>query len=138
MYHVYYLLLGKLSMSACQILERHNDRFSQVSLPVTIVQMLYTENVITMEVSNELNTLGGVLCGDPMKALCHAVSKDPEKLRVLTSILQKSEETVSIAEDILKEYSMLFLFIFTKFFIDFMHRSKTSPPPNQSSTIFTI
>lgn len=105
---MYYLLLGKLSLSARQILERHCDRFSQVTLPVTIVQTLYTENVITMEMSNEINTLEGVLSGGPMKALCRAVSKDPEKLRVLASILQKSEETILIAEDILKEYSMLF------------------------------
>ena len=105
---MYYLLLGKLSLSACHILERHGDRFSQVTLPVTIVQMLYTENVIAMEMSNEINKLEGVLSGGLMKALCRAVSKDPEKLRVLASILQKSEETILIAEDILKEYSMLF------------------------------
>ena len=109
MYQMYCLLIGKLSMSAREILERHCDRFSQIILPVTIVQMLYTENVITIEISNEVNTLGGVLRGSPLKALCHAVSKDPGKLRLLASILQKFDETVLIGEDMLKEYSTLFL-----------------------------
>ena len=66
--------------------------------------MLYTERVISKETLDEVNRLGGVLGDGPLRALCTTVSEEPSKLRVLTSILLKSEQTVPVANDILKEY----------------------------------
>ena len=66
--------------------------------------MLYTERVISKETLDEVNRLGGVLGDGPLRALYTTVSEEPSKLRVLATILLKSEETVPIANDILKEY----------------------------------
>ena len=86
------------------MLQKHSDKMSSLILPVEIVQMLYTERVISKETLDEVNKLGGVLGDGPLRALCTTVSEEPSKLRVLTSILLKSEQTVPVANDILKEY----------------------------------
>ena len=86
------------------MLQKHSDRISSLTLPVEIVQMLYTERVISKETLDEVNRLGGVLGDGPLRAICTTVYEDPGKLKVLTSILLKSEQTVPIANDILKEY----------------------------------
>ena len=87
------------------MLQKHSDRISPLILPVEIVQMLYTERVISKETLDEVTRLGGVLGDGPLRALCTTVSEDPGKLKVFTSILLKSEQTVPVAKDILKEYS---------------------------------
>ena len=89
---------------ACQMLQQHTDRLSPLILPVEIVQMLYEERVISKETLDEVNRLGSVLGEGPLRALCTTVSKDPNILKVFASVLLKSEETVQIAKDILKEY----------------------------------
>ena len=93
-----------MSTPACQMLQKHSDRISPLTLPVEIVQMLYTERVISKETLDEVNRLGGVLGDGPLRTLYTTVSEEPSKLRVLTSILLKSEQTVPVANDILKEY----------------------------------
>ena len=75
------------------MLQQHTDRISPLILPVEIVQMLYEEKVISKETIDEVNSLGVVLGEGPLIALCTAVSKDPNVLKVFTSILLKSEET---------------------------------------------
>ena len=100
-------LLNKIEesfISACQMLQQHTDRLSPLILPVEIVQMLYEERVISKETLDEVNRLGSVLGEGPLRALCTTVSKDPNILKVFSSVLLKSEETVQIAKDILKEY----------------------------------
>ena len=52
---------------------------------------------------DEENRLGGVL-GVLLRALCTTVYEDPNKLKVFTTILQKSVQTVPVAKDILKDY----------------------------------
>ena len=89
---------------ACQMLLQHTDRLSPLILPVEIVQMLYEERVISKETLHEMNRLGSVLGEGPLRALCTAVSKNPNILKVFASVLLKSEETIQIAKDILKEY----------------------------------
>ena len=86
------------------MLQKHSDTISSLTLPVNIVQMLYTERVISKETLDEANRLGGVLGDGPLRALCTTVYKEPNKLKVLAGILLKSEQTVPIAKDILKEY----------------------------------
>ena len=87
------------------MLQKHTDRLSPLTLPVEIVQMLNTERVISKETLDEVNRLGGVLGDGPLKTLSTAVSEDPSKLKLFASVLLKSEQTVQIAQDLLKDYS---------------------------------
>ena len=98
-----YLLIDELSNLAYQILQRHFDRISPLTLPVGIIQMLYEERVISKETLDEVNRLGGVLGEGPLRALCTTVYEDPNKLKVFANVLLKSEEIVQIAKDILKK-----------------------------------
>ena len=66
--------------------------------------MLYTERVISKETLDEVNRLGGVLGDGPLRALCTTVSENPGKLKSFASVLLKSEQTVLIGQDILKEF----------------------------------
>ena len=86
------------------MLQQHTDRLLPLILPMKIVQMLYEERVISKETLDEVNRLGSVLGEGPLRALCTTVSKDQNILKVFASVLLKSEETVQIAKDILKEY----------------------------------
>ena len=86
------------------MLQKHSDRISPLTLPVEIVQMLFKEKVISKETLDEISRLGGVLGDGPLRALCTTVYGDPNKLKVFASVLLKSEETVLIGQDILKEY----------------------------------
>ena len=99
-----FFVLEVLSTPVCQMLRKQYDRLSPLTLPVKIVQMLYTEKVISKETLDEVNRLGGVLGDGPLKALCTTVYEDPNKLKIFTTILLKSEQTVPVAKDILKEY----------------------------------
>ena len=86
------------------MLQKYSDRISPLILPLEIIQMLYTERVISKEILDEVNRLGGVLGDGSLRALCTTVYEEPNKLKVFLSVLLKSEQTVSIAKDILKEY----------------------------------
>ena len=106
-----YLLTDELSTPVCQMLQKHSDRILPVILPVEIVQMLYTERVISKETLDEVNRLGGVLGDGPLRALCTTVYEDPSKLKLFASVLLKSEQTIPIAKDILKEYGKYWICI---------------------------
>ena len=97
--------LIEFSTPACQMLQKHTDRLSSLTLPVEIVQMLHAERVISKETLDEVNRAGGVLGEGPLKALCTTVCEEAKKLKKFASILLKSEEVVQIAQDILQEYS---------------------------------
>ena len=97
-------LTDELSPPACQMLQKHSDRIFPLNLSVEIVQMLYTERVITKETLDEVYRLGGVLGDGPLRALHTTVSEDPSKLKLFASVLLKSEQAVPVAKDILKEY----------------------------------
>ena len=103
-----YILTDELSTPPCQMLHKHSDRILPLTLPVEIVQMLYTEKVISKKTLDEVNRLGGVLGDGPLRALHTTVSEDPSKLKLFASILLKSEQTVSVAKDLLKEYGKFF------------------------------
>ena len=90
------------SNPACQILLKYSDRLSQVVVPF---ELLYTEGVITRETSEEIEMLGGYLINGPLRSLRNAVYKDHDVLKRFASILLKSEDTVSLAQDILNDYS---------------------------------
>ena len=83
---------------------KYSDRFSPLTLPVGIVNMLYDERVISKETLDKVSRLGGVIGEGPLRALCTTVYEDPNKLKVFANVLLKSEQTVPVDKDILKEY----------------------------------
>ena len=87
-----------------ETLEKHSESFSQHVLPMDVIQMLYTEDVISKETFDELDRSRGFLTDGALKALSSVVYEDPNKLRVLCTVLQQSEETVRVATDMLREY----------------------------------
>ena len=69
-----------------------------------VIQTLYTEGVISKEIFDEVEKSGGYLAEGPLRVLSSTVSKDPNQLAVFASVLLKSEETVRVAKDTLKDY----------------------------------
>ena len=93
-----------VSAPVFQMIQRQSDRLSALTLSVKIVQMIYTKKVISKETLDEVNRLGGVLGDCPLRGLYTTVYKDPNKIKVFTTILLKSEHTVFVAKEILKIY----------------------------------
>ena len=91
-----------------QIIQHHSEILSKLTLPVEIVQTLYTEEVISEETFDVMESSKGSLAGGPLRALSSTISDDLNQIKVFCSVLLKSEETVRIANDILKEYSKCF------------------------------
>ena len=90
-----------MSDPCSQILQRYSDRLSQVVVPA---ELLYTEGVITKETFDEVESLGGYLVNGTFRALRSTVYKDHNMLKKFASILLRSEDTVSLANDIIKDY----------------------------------
>ena len=87
-----------------QILQKHSESLSRLILPMEVVQMLYTEEVISKETFDELMRSGGSLSDGPLRALSSTISEDQSKLRVFAYVLLQSKNTVHIGQNILKEY----------------------------------
>ena len=87
-----------------QILQQYSKVFSKLTLPVEVVQTLFTEGVISKETFNEVQRSGGSLTDGPLRALSSTVSDDSNQLRVFSTVLLQSKETVRVANDILEEY----------------------------------
>ena len=65
---------------------------------------MHTEEVISNETFNEVNSSGGLLTEGPLRALSNSVTEDPNQLSVFGSVLLQSKDTVCVGQDILKEY----------------------------------
>ena len=65
--------------------------------------MLYTEGVISKEIFDEIQICGGFLTDNPLRALSGTISEDPNILRVFSTVLLQSKDTVHVGQDILKE-----------------------------------
>ena len=113
--------MDKESSSACQILRKNFHKLSTISLPFKVSQLLYTERDISKETFDEIHRSGGLLTDGPLKELSCTVSEDPNKLRVITAVLQTSKETIHIGKEMLKEYSKWLIFI-KKLLIIIFHR----------------
>ena len=88
-----------------QILQKYSESLSKLVLPSEIVKMLRTEGVLSNDTFDEVEEVGGLLLsGGPLRALSDIVSKEFNQLRAFATVLLQSENTVDIAEDILKEY----------------------------------
>ena len=125
--------MREYSNPACQILLKYSDRLSQVAVPF---ELLYTEGVITRETSEEIEMLGGYLINGPLRSLRNAVYKDHDVLKRFASILLKSEDTVSLAQDILNDYSRFNVKWLTVNFYKLLDQTflTQATPPSASTT----
>ena len=87
-----------------QILEKRSESFSNLFLPMDVIQALYTEGVISKKTFDEVERSGGLVTAGPLQALHYSISKDPNQLRIFSSVLLQSEETVNVGKDTLKDY----------------------------------
>ena len=90
----------KMRDPVSQILQKHSECLSQVVLSVEVVQMSYTENVISRETYDDVERLGGLLA---TRVLQSSISEDVNKLRMYASILLHSKKTVTIGQNILQD-----------------------------------
>ena len=109
--HYVKLLTGEVYDAACCILTRSTELLSQIALPVKLVQLLYTEGVISKEMLNKVESTGGYLIDNPLRALLSAVYMDHKKLRIFGTILLRSKKTVPLANVILNEYGKIYIII---------------------------
>ena len=92
--------------SASQLLQQYSDRLSKVVFSKEIVQLLHTEGIISEKTATEIERTNDCkLSGDPLMALYTAVAEDHNKLKLLADILMNTDETGSLANEILQEYS---------------------------------
>ena len=70
--------------------------------------MLYTEGVINKEILNQLQSTGGYLTDNALRALLSAVYMNNSKLIVFGTILLRSKKTVPLANILLKEYGKIY------------------------------
>ena len=91
-----------------QLLQKHSESLLQVVFPMETVWMLHSEGVISKETLDEVTRSGGSLTDGLLRALSSTISDDPNKLRVFSTVLLQSKETVQVAKDMLKEYSKWF------------------------------
>ena len=87
-----------------QILYKHSESILQLALPTKVVQTLYTEEIISKQISNEREDSEGVITYHQLTVLHTSMPENPNQLRNFT-VLQQSKDTVCVANDILKEYS---------------------------------
>ena len=87
-----------------KVLQKYSARLSKLVLPMEVTQMLYTEGVISKETFDEIQSSGGLLTDNQLRALSDRVYEDPNMLRVFSTVLLQSKYTVRIGNDILREY----------------------------------
>ena len=109
-----------------KILHKYSESLSNLVLPSEIVQTLYTEGVFSKEIFDEVKKVGGSLSGGPLRALSNTVSENFSQLQVFATILLQSEDTVCIANNILKEYGKLVLLYCYYNYIFYIYRSDSS------------
>ena len=121
-----------------QILQKHSETLSKLVLPSEIVETLCTERVFSNETFDEVIKLGGSLSGGPLRALSNTVSKDFKQLRLFAMVLLQSEDTVGIANDILKEYGKWFYFIIVLYLVYVQIRLKCQYSHKVNQVFYTI
>ena len=78
-----------------------------MSLSEESVDLLCTERLISTETGYVVETCGGFLVGDSLREIRTSITEHHNKLRSFGHILMKSDETHSIGQDILKEFSKI-------------------------------
>uniref|UniRef100_A0A1X7THF3 Death domain-containing protein n=1 Tax=Amphimedon queenslandica TaxID=400682 RepID=A0A1X7THF3_AMPQE len=91
-----------------QLLQHYSSRISGATLSEESVDLLHTEGLISEETLREVKSCGYTLTDDAMREIYTAVAYDHNKLKSFASILLRSTGTVSIANDLLREYEDIF------------------------------
>ena len=97
-----------LANEATGLLQCHNDTLLQCLInPVKVSQLLFSERCISEETLDKMESLQG--SPDEKKttllsAIHTTISSDHKKLKVLTTVLSKFEETKVLSERIISEY----------------------------------
>ena len=90
------------------ILQTYIDTLSQcLTNPVKVSQLLFSEKYISEATLDEMETLERSLDEKKttlLSAIHTAISSDHKKLKVLTTVLSKFEETKMLSERIISEY----------------------------------
>ena len=94
----------KQQEQSSKLLQKYSARLSKLVLPMEVTQMLYTEGVISKETFDEIQSSGGWLTDNPLRALSDRVIVDPNMLRAFGTVLLQSKDTVHVGNDILREY----------------------------------
>ena len=89
-----------------------NQSLSQLILPTDVLQLLYTEGIISKEIFDDIEKSGGSITDSSLRALHTTLSENPNKLKVFFSILLQSKDTVHVGKDALKKYHCKLLIIF--------------------------
>ena len=97
-----------LANEATGLLQCHNDTLLQCLInPVKVSQLLFSERCISEETLDKMESLQG----SPeekkttlLSAIHTTISSDHKKLKVLTTVLSKFEETKMLSERIISEY----------------------------------
>ena len=90
----------------------HSKSFSQLILPMDVLQLLYTEGIISKEIFDEIEKSEGSITDSSLRALHTTLSENPNQLKVFLSILLQSKDTVHVGKDALKKYHCKLLIIF--------------------------
>ena len=99
------LLLFTDISPACHILWNNRVRLSEIKLPASSEQLLYTKGLITHDRSRwMLLSFSYSLSRDELRDIYAAVDNDHDKLRDFAGILLLSRDAGSLAIDLLKEY----------------------------------
>ena len=69
-----------------------------------VLQLLYTEGIISKEIFDEIEKSGGSITDGSLRALHTTLSENPNQLKVFFSILLQSKDTVNVGKDALKKY----------------------------------
>ena len=84
-----------------QLVQKYSENLSRLQLSEESVDLLHTEGLVSWQTRSEIEDCGGFLLGDSIREICISVANDSEKLRVLGSILLKSD--FSLANELLKD-----------------------------------
>lgn len=86
------------------MIQQYSERFSQAVLTPETVSLLHTEGIIAETTASEIDKCGGLIGGHQLIALRVAVAEDHNKLKLLISILKKTNEAILLANEIAQEY----------------------------------
>ena len=87
-----------------QVLQKHSESLLKFVFPMEIVWMLHSEGVISKETLDEIARSGGSLTDGSLRAISSTVSEDLNSLKLFSTVLLQSKETVQVANNILKEF----------------------------------
>ena len=88
---------------ASQLLQHYSSRISLAIISEESVDLLHTEGLISVETLVQVKSCGCSLLDDAMREIYTAISDDHNKLRAFANILFKTQDSISIANELLND-----------------------------------